>query len=103
MKHVLLSADGPVCICAVPDKVAEDLPEWADRFRSWMETAPEAARFRHVFPGGEVGLAFNEQDFIVWLAEVAFPEQPASVVEELGFMNPRSAAEPVRSMEWYNF
>ena len=103
MKHVLLSADGPIRLCAVPDPVAEDLPEWADRFRAWMETAPEAAHHRHVFPGGEVGLAFNEQDFIVWLAEVAFPEQPAAVLEDLGHINPRRAAAPVRSLEWYNF
>ena len=103
MKKVLLSADGDVCVYAVPDAVADDLSEWGDRFRQWMRTAPEAARYRLMLSGGEVCLAFNERDFVQYLNEFAFPDQPSALVAELGCIDPQDCPEPLRDAPWYNF
>ena len=103
MKHVLLSADGPIRVYSVPDEVAADLYEWADRFRDWMQNAPEASCYRTVFPSGTIGLCFTEEDFIQYLNNVAFPEQPSSLLEELGWANPLHLDEPYRSYPRYNF
>ena len=102
MKNILLSADGPVRVYSVPDEVATDICEWADRFRDWLHTAPEAAPHRFQTKYG-VGLRFTEADFIAYLNTVAFPAQRSCLVEELGFINPRNAPEPICSYEWYNF
>jgi len=103
MKEVLLSADGDVCVYSVPDTVADDLPEWGDRFRQWMRTAPEAARYRLVLSGGGICLSFNERDFVRYLNEVAFPDQPSELVSELGCVDPWSIPEPFGGIPWYNF
>ena len=100
MKQILLSADGPIRVYSVPDEVAADLYEWADRFRDWMQNAPEASCYRTVFPSGTIGLCFNEEDFIQYLNNVAFPEQPSVFVQEVEEDN---IPEAFRSCPWFNF
>lgn len=103
MQRIILSADGALQLCLVPEEVAADLPGWADRFQDWMRTAPEASCFRRVFPSGSIGLCYNEEDFIAWLAETVFPDSPARVLETLGFIHPLRLPEPLRSLPRYNF
>ena len=103
MKHVLLSADGPIRVYSVPDAVAADLLGWAERFYEWMQHAPEAATLRQVFPSGDIGFCFNEEDFVHYLSSVIFPDQPVSLVEELEADELSDLPEPYRSYPYYYF
>lgn len=100
MKNVLLSADGPVNVYSLPDEAADDLHKWIDHFYDWMQSSPEAARYRNIFPSGTIGLCFNERDFIQYLNNVAFPDQPSVFVQEVEEDN---IPEAFRSCPWFSF
>jgi len=103
MNNVLLSADGPLRVYSVPDEVAADLRGWADRFREWMLHAPEAACYRRAFPSGAIGLCFNEEDFIAYLNNVIFPDQPSVLTESFDADDSSCLPEPFCSYPQYNF
>ena len=103
MTPVILSADGPIRVYSVPDEVAADLHGWADRFYTWMQHAPEAAACRRVFSDGTIGLCFNEEDFIAYLNNVTFPDQPSVMVTELTADAPSDLPAPFSSYPYFNF
>ena len=46
MKRIVLSADGDRMVYLVPDEVAEQLERYCDRFWTWMQQSPHAAKYR---------------------------------------------------------
>ena len=63
MKYILLSADGPISLYEVPDKIAKDLTKHCIDFLKWTENGPEAKRFKNGY--------LPEQEFINYLNNVA--------------------------------
>jgi len=96
MKNVILSADGPLCVYSVPDKIADNLEGACWYFSSiWIFEEPQVKRFL------KNGVAwFNEKDFIDYLNNWETPESPSVLVEELtGYEIP----EQYKDCPKYNF
>jgi hypothetical protein len=82
MKNVLLSADGDISVYEVPDIVAENLEKYCvDFFYKWLEESPDAAKHRGLSDSdGNIGLCFNEVDFIEYLNTWVFPDNLSRLV-----------------------
>ena len=87
MKEVILSADNKAKIYLVPDEVAENLSEYCLEFCSnWIWKNPNGAKYLQLISGSKVAV-YDESDFIEYLNEWIFPEQPSVIVKELDFYN----------------
>ena len=84
MKKVILSADGPMAVYLVPDQVAENLEEYCGEFRHWMWKNPNGRKLLKQCYDGIWIACFDERDFIRYLNDWVFPEQPSRLVEQLG-------------------
>lgn len=83
MKLVVLSADGDSKVYAVPDPVAEYLEEYCLEFCDcWLKSSPDAERYRI-----NGVLCYDEEDFIKYLNQWIFPDQPSRLVENLGWLD----------------
>ena len=79
MKNVILSADGPMRVYSVPDKIADSLEGACWYFRSiWIYDGPESKRLTRKDTAW-----FNEKDFIDYLNHWETPEFQSVLVEEL--------------------
>ena len=103
MKHVILSADGPSSVYAVPDLVADNLDAYCMEFdQNWLKNAPEAAKYR-VMRGGGVVYCFNETAFIEYLS-LLFPSQKPVLVENLGWTDfEKELPEKYKNFPYFNF
>ena len=103
MKHVILSADGPSSVYAVPDMVADNLDAYCMEFdQNWLKNAPEAAKYR-VMRGGGVVYCFNETAFIEYLS-LLFPSQKPVLVENLGWTDfEKELPEKYKHFPYFNF
>lgn len=103
MKHVILSADGPSSVYAVPDLVADNLDAYCMEFcTDWLKNAPEAAKYR-VMRGGGVVYCFNETAFIEYLS-LLFPSQKPVLVENLGWTDfEKELPEKYKHFPYFNF
>ena len=82
MKNIILSADGPMRVYSVPDKIADNLAGACWYFRSfWIYDGPENKRF--IFNGVA---QYNDKDFINYLNNWETPEYESVLVEELGYI-----------------
>ncbi len=85
MKYVILSADGDSKVYSVPDDVAEQLDRSCLRFcTTWLRTSPHAKKYRTAR-----GICYNEEDFIEYLNRWVFPEEPSTLVANLGWIDAR--------------
>ena len=78
MKKVFLSADNQPSLYAVPDAVADHLDEYCLAFWRWLETSPDAEKYRVYFDEEDepyFGLCYTERDFIEYLNQFVFPEE----------------------------
>lgn len=83
MKYVVLSADGDRMVYCVPNKVADNLEDYCIEFsNNWLRTSPHAKKYR----AGR-GVCYSEEDFIEYLNQWIFPEQPSHLVENLGWID----------------
>ena len=108
MKYILLSADNPPSVYSVPDIVADNLQEYCCAFcDKWLHESPHAAEYRV-----GLGVAYNESDFIKYLNQWVFPDEPSVLVETLDWsvindaINGRGAPnlpEKYKGCEWFNF
>ena len=79
MKHVIISADGERMLYAVPDPVAENLREYCLEFCDhWLPESPDAAPYRR-----NGGLCYTEADFIEYLNQYQFPDEPSVLIKNL--------------------
>ncbi len=101
MKHVILSADGDSKVFSVPDAVAEHLSKHCLYFcTKWLRTSRHAKKYR--LPGGVV--CYNEEDFIEYLNTWKYPDQPSTLVENLGWIvHERDIPEQYRHCPRFNF
>ena len=79
MKNIILSADGPMRVYSVPDKIADNLEGACWYFSAiWIFEEPQAERFL------KNGVArYNDKDFIDYLNNWEMPEFQSVLVEEL--------------------
>lgn len=83
MKNILLSADGEISVYSVPDDIADSLREHCIEFCDrWLQKSPDAARYYVRDPDGEMGLCFDESDFIDYLNNFVC-DTPSVLVERL--------------------
>jgi len=88
MKEVILSHDGEALLYQVPDDVADHLREYCEEFACrWLLESPHAAKYRRDFGGGIIGCIFGAPDFIDYLNQWVFPQQPSSLIRGLGCYN----------------
>ena len=100
MKQIVLSADGERKVYSVPDAVADHLEKYCLEFcTSWLPSSPNAQKYRR---GGV--LCYNEEDFIAYLNQWIFPEEPSFLVDNLGWVDFGSALPgPYRGCPEFNF
>ena len=100
MKQVVLSADGDRMVYMVPDEVAENLEFYClDFCERWIWTSPDAACYRS---GGIC--RYDEADFIAYLNQWVFPEQPSRLIENLGWIDfDQELPEAYRKCPQFNF
>ena len=99
MKQVILSADYDKVVYLVPDIVADHLREYCMEFcNEWLWKAKEASKYRQMV-GDEVGVCYNEEDFIEYLNTYIFPDQPSTFVKNLGFDIPKQ----YQHLPYFNF
>ena len=103
MKHVILSADGPSSVYAVPDRVADNLDAYCMEFdQNWLKNAPEAAKYR-VMRGGGIVYCYNETACIEYLS-LLFPSQKPVLVENLGWTDfEKELPEKYKHFPYFNF
>lgn len=83
MKEIIISADGDSKVYLVPDEVADNLRRHCIFFADkWMKRSPNDKKFKI-----NGVWCFNEEDFIDYLNEVAFPEHKSVFVKNLGWTN----------------
>ena len=83
LKHIVISADGDRMVYAVPDAVANHLEAYGLEFRTtWLENSPHAEKYRI-----NGVLCYRESDFIDYLNEWIFPDEPSYFVETLGWID----------------
>ena len=99
MKRILLCADDAPTLFAVPDAAAEHLDDYCEEFIQWMQTSPDAERYREMH-GDVVGLCFWETDFIRYLNEHVFPEQRSFAVQR---WIEEGLAEEYKDLPYYCF
>ena len=100
MKEVILSADGDSIVYLVPDAVADDLRKYCLAFCcKWLRTSPDARKYRMN------GIyCYNQDDFIEYLNQHVFPEQPSIFVKNLGWTGlGRSLPAEYRNCPYFNF
>ena len=103
MKKVILSADGPMAVYLVPDQVAENLEEYCGEFCGWMWKNPDGRRtLLKKWYDGTWYARYDERDFIRYLNEWLFPEQPSRLVEQLGSCL-EEPPEEYRNLPQHNF
>lgn len=85
MKPIILSADADRYVYQVPNDVADHLYDYCMAFLDWLSDAPEADSYRHISKSGTLYLAYNEADFIQYLNRWIFPNEPSTLVENIGF------------------
>ncbi len=84
MKEVILSSDNEAKIYLVPDTVAAHLEDYCLDFSvEWIWENPYAAKYRQKMRGTIVAV-YTEKDFIDYLNQWVFPEQPSKLVMGLG-------------------
>lgn len=99
MKKILLSADGPISIYEVPDKIAKNLEKYCLKFCDWVHTNPSKKII-----GGCV--AFDETNFIEYLNNVVNPNylEKSRFVKTLGYFdNDEDIPEKYRDLPYFNF
>ncbi|MBQ2955739.1 MAG: NUDIX hydrolase [Clostridia bacterium] len=99
MKRILLCADDEPTVFAVPDAVAEHLDDYCEEFIQWMQTSPDAERYREPL-GGIFALCYGETDFIRYLNEHVFPEQRSFAVQR---WIEEGLAEEYKDLPYYCF
>lgn len=83
MKKVLLSSDGPAAVYCVPDEVADHLDAYCWEFAAdWIWKDPNGAKLLKEIRGQKVAV-YGAQDFIDYLNQWRFPDQPSFLVERL--------------------
>jgi len=83
LKNILLCADGDLMVYAVPSEVADNLEKYCYEFCSeWLWKNPHAAKYRT-----DLGVCYNEADFIEYLNKWVFPQKQAVFIENLGKVN----------------
>ena len=86
MTEIILGADGDSIVYSVPDEVANNLKKYCLQFcNKWIWNVPCAEKYRHKDEDGEMYVAYCEADFIEYLNEFIFPEQPSVFVKNLGW------------------
>lgn len=100
MKNVIISADGERMLYAVPDPVAENLREYCLEFCDhWLPESPDAAPYRR-----NGGLCYTEADFIEYLNQYQFPDEPSVLIKNLGFSDDASGLpEEYAAIPRFNF
>ena len=101
MKNVILSADGDFKVFSVPDEVADDLQKQCLYFcTTWLRTSRHAKKYQ--VPGR--GVCYNEEDFIEYLNKWKYPDQPSTLVENLGWIaHERDIPLQYRNCPQFNF
>jgi hypothetical protein len=93
MKEVLLSHDSKVCVYSVPDEVADDLDNFCWQFAAeWIWKDPNGAKLLKNIRGQRVAV-YGAPDFIDYLNEHLFPEQPSVLVKQLDCYDYELSAE----------
>lgn len=84
MKEVILSHDSEAMLYLVPDDVADHLNRYCNEFAcNWLWNSPHAQKYHKSFNGVD-GVMFGAPDFIDYLNEWVFPDQPSSLIRGLG-------------------
>lgn len=102
MKEVLLSHDDKVLMYAVPDEVANHLKDYCWEFSAnWIWKNPNGAKFLKNIHGQTVAF-YGAPDFIEYLNEWIFPEQPSKLIEQLDYY-PYELPEEYKKYPQFNF
>ena len=103
MKEVLLSADGKISMYSVPDEAADHLENYCLEFCSnWIWKDPNGAKLLKTV-GGMTCAVFDESDFIAYLNEWVFPQQPSKLVERLDYDCGDELPEEYGRYPYFNF
>ena len=100
MKEIIISADSDSKVYLVPDEVADNLRKHCIYFADkWMKQIPNSKKFKR-----NGAWCFNEEDFIDYLNEVAFPEQKSVFVKNLGWTDiGDNLPEEYKNHPYFNF
>lgn len=102
MKEVILSHDSEATIYLVPDEVADNLDKYCLEFAAdWLWKSPHAKKY-HEFSNGIEFVRYGAPDFIDYLNQWVFPEQPSVLVRGLGCYN-YEIPEEYQDYPKYNF
>ena len=86
MKEVILSADNTAKLYRVPDAVADNLEKTCLEFSvNWIWKNPNGAKLLHESYDHQYKYAsFTEKDFIEYLNEWIYPDQPSVLLRDFG-------------------
>lgn len=103
MKNVLLSADSEISVFSVPDEVADNLEKYCLEFCChWLHESPDAAKYR-VKMGGEVGVCYNEKDFIDYLNQYICVEMSVLITTLTNVYEENKLPEEFIGLPYFNF
>ncbi len=103
MKNILLSADSEISVFLVPDKVADHLKQYClEFFCNWLYNSPNAEKYR-VKMGDEMGVCYNEKDFIDYLNQYICDEQSVLIKTFTNVYEKDKIPEKYIGLPYFNF
>lgn len=103
MKQIILSADDNAKLYLVPDPVAENLPKYCGEFSAdWIWKNPNGKKLLKQFYDGTWYAQYRAEDFIDYLNDWIFPEQPSKLVKVFDCF-PDELPEEYQGYPQYNF
>ena len=105
MKKIILSADNNLKLYSVPDEVADDLGKYSFEFNQWLFQSPYAEKYRKRGVSNDetyIYVVYNEKDFIEYLNQWIFPDNPSVFIENICEFNEK-IPDKYAAYQWYNF
>lgn len=105
MKEIIISHDSDSLVYLVPNEVADNLRDYCIEFADhWIWKSPNAEKYRIIDEDGEVCACYGGEDFIDYLNNWIFPNEPSKFVKNLGWTDlGKKLPKEYKNHPYFNF
>ena len=104
MKNIILSADCYLTVYSVPAEIADNLRKYCLDFRNdWLLNSHDAKKYRRKAENGEIGLCYDEADFIKYLNKYVCKNKVKLVEKLKNVYSVYELPEKYKNLPYFNF